>query len=448
MSNTRFGVALLGLGTVGGGVYELLKNQIGDIESKYGFQFEVCKVLVRDLQKSRNVESKLLTTNFQDILDDPQVDVVIEVMGGVSPAKEYVIGALRSGRHVITANKALMGAFGDKLIERARFQDRFFGFSAAVTGFHQFVPSIVKSIMITELMGIFNGTTNYILTKLSQKPFEEVLAEAIKLGYAEADHTNDTEGYDTRNKLVVASKLAFGVFLDLENIPVTGIRNITKEDVLYADELGFVIKLLGVSRIVEGNKLAAYVAPALLPKSDPLAPVNDVNNGILVRDEFRGGIQGMIAAGAGKCPTAMAVFSDLLSMARGEKTLWPEASLSRRNLKFTKNQAPSLFYVRVDVPNQPGVLSSVSKHFARNGLNIIDVIQRTRVEASAASIVFMMGPAKLKAIQKVLDELVESKVVIGKPVMLRVEHSPEADLGNLSKLNWPNAASVKLAGTA
>src|SRR5579862_2871522 len=154
MSNTKFGVALLGLGTVGGGVYDLLSGKIGDIESKYGFQLELRKVLVRDLKKSRNnlrVDPKLLTTKFQDIADDSGVDVVIEVIGGEGDAKDYVLESLKARRHVITANKALMGAYGDKLIEKARQQERFFGFSAAVTGFHQFVPSIVKSIMITEL---------------------------------------------------------------------------------------------------------------------------------------------------------------------------------------------------------------------------------------------------------------------------------------------------------
>src|ERR1035441_3636031 len=394
MSNTKFGVALLGCGTVGAGVYELLRGQIGDIESKYGFQFDVRKILVRDLKKSRKVQSELLTTDFQSILNDQKVDVVVEVMGGETPAKEYLIAALRSGRHVITANKALMGGVGEKLVEKARFHDRFFGFSAAVTGFHQFVPSIVKSIMITELMGIFNGTTNYILTKLAQKPFDQVLKEAIDLGYAEADHRSDTEGLDTCNKLVVASKLAFGIFLNREEIHVAGIADITKEDVAYANELGYVIKLLGVSRIVEDDKLTAYVAPALLPKQDPLASVQDVNNGILVRDKLVDGVQGMIAAGAGKRATAKAIFSDLLSMARGEKTLWPEASGSHRNLRFTRSQSPALFYVRVDVPNHPGVLASVSKHFARNDLNITDVIQRTNAETAVASIFFMMGPAK------------------------------------------------------
>ena len=356
-------------------------------------------------------------------------------MGGETAAKEYVTAALRAKKHVITANKALMGGCGEKLVEKARLQNRFFGFSAAVTGFHQFAPSIVKSIMITELMGIFNGTTNYILTKLAQKSFDEVLQEAIHHGYAEANHRSDTEGWDTRNKLVVASKLAFGVFLDRDDISVSGIIDITKEDICYADELGYAIKLLGVSRIVEGNKLTAYVAPALLPKTDTLASVQDVDNGILVRDEFRGGIQGMIAAGAGKRPTAMAIFSDLLSMARGEKTLWPEVSASRRSLKFSKVQQPALFYVRMDAPNHPGVLANVTKYFARNDLNISEVIQRPNANKSLASIVFMTGPGKQKAVDKALSELVEEKIIVDKPIRLRVEHSPDAEATNSRSSN-------------
>ncbi len=429
MSDTKFGVALLGCGTVGSGVYELLQNQIGDIESKYGFHFEIRKILVRDRNKNRkglHIDSKLITMNFDDILSDHNIDVVIEVMGGETPAKEYVNEALRSGRHVITANKALMGAVGEKLVEKARQHSRFLGFSAAVTGFHQFVPSIVKSIMITELVGIFNGTTNFILSKLSEKPFQQVLDEAIEHGYAEADHKNDTEGFDTRNKLIVASKLAFGVFLDREEISVSGITDITKEDMAYAKELGYSVKLLGISRIVEENKLTAFVAPVLVPLTDPLAWVQGVNNGIVVYDKF-GGVQGMSAAGAGKDVTARAIFSDLLSMANGERNLWPEPSLSRRDLKFTKTQPPAPFYVRVDVVNRPGVLATVSKHFARNEINIDVVIQRGRGQASEVSIVFLLGPTKPKCVHKVLEELVESKTVIGKPLMLRIEHSPDAE---------------------
>lgn len=429
MSNTRFGVALLGCGTVGSGVYELLNGQIKDIESKYGFQFEVRRILVRDPKKARKglkLAAGLVTTNFQDIINDSSIDIVVEVMGGESPAKDYVLEALRSGRHVVTANKSLMGAYGERLVEKARQHDRFFGFSAAVTGFHQFVPSIVKSIMIEELVGIFNGTTNFILTKLAEKPFEKVLQEAIDLGYAEADHHNDTEGLDTRNKLVIASKLAFGVFLDREDISVSGITTITKEDVVFARELGYAVKLLGISRIVEDNKLAAYVCPALVPLSDPLARVEGVDNSILVHDRFRG-IQGMSAAGAGKEATAMAIFSDLISIGRGERTLWPDASSSRRDLKFTRNQPAAPYYVRADLANHAGVLAKVTKHFARHGLNLIKVIQRGSAETSTVSIVFILPPTKQKLLQKVLDELVEADAVASKPVMLRIESSSGTD---------------------
>jgi len=427
MSNTKYGLALLGCGTVGSGVYDLLTRQGADIEAKYGFQFDVRKILVRDSKKLRSIKPQLLTTDFNEIINDSKIDVVVEVMGGEMPAKEYVTAALRSGRHVITANKALMGAFGERLVEKARSHNLFFGFSAAVTGFHQFVPSIVKSMMITELTGIFNGTTNYILCKLAHKSFDEALRDAQALGYAEADHTNDTEGHDTRNKLVVASKLAFGVFLPSKDIPVIGIKDITQEDIAHAADLGYVIKLLGVSRVVE-DRLTSYVAPSLLPQNDPLATVHDVNNGILIRDQLANGVQGMIAAGAGKGATAKAIFSDLLGLARGEKTLWPEASSYGRNLKFTaKNNLAALFYVRVNVDNQPGVLATVSKRFAREGLNIIEVSQKAHVGSSTASIVFLMGPARQKVIEKILDGLVEAKIAVSKPLMLRVEHSPEME---------------------
>jgi homoserine dehydrogenase len=301
--------------------------------------------------------------------------------------------------------------------------------------------------MITELVGIFNGTTNFILTKLAQKSFDEVLQEAITLGYAEADHHNDTEGLDTRNKLIVASKLAFGVFLNYKDILVSGITGITKEDVGYAKELGYAIKLLGISRIVEDDKLTAFVGPALVPQTDPLARIEGVDNSIWVHDKFRG-VQGMSAAGAGKDATAMAIFSDLVSVGRGEKTLWPDAALSHRNLKFTRNQLPASFYVRVDVRNQPGVLANISKHFARNKINITDVIQRSKVEspitAVVTSIVFMLGPTKQKSVQKVLDELGETTTLAGKPVMLRIEQSVQAD-ATIAHSWEESAKSVRVA---
>lgn len=422
MSKTKFGVALLGCGTVGRGVYDLLQRQVRDIEQKYGFEFAIRKILVRDAKKQRdgfNVGPGVLTANFSDILGDDNIDILIEVMGGVDPAKEYITDFLKSGRPAITANKELMGKCGDKLVEKARQQGVFLGFSAAVTGFHQFVPSMVKSIAITELMGIFNGTTNFILSKLAEKSFDEALGEAIKLGYAEADHKNDTDGHDTRNKLVVATKLAFGVLLPWEEISVEGISKITKEDIAYADRLGYAIKLVGISRIVEADKLAAFVAPALIPKEDPLASVNGVNNAILVNDKIRG-IQGMSAPGAGKAATAMAIFNDLISIARGEKTLWEEASLSRRNLKFTRSQIPACFYVRFDVQNQPGSLSNITKEFARNDVNIIRIDQPESANPQIASIIFMLEQTKQKSLEKMVNELLDAKVA-SKAVILRVE---------------------------
>ena len=272
--------------------------------------------MIRNAKKPREgVDKKLFTTDFADIVSDPSVDVVIEVMGGEKPAQEYLTEALRSGKHIITANKALMGAWGQKLVGKARQNEKFFGYSAAVTGFHQLIPSILRSIKITELAGIFNGTSNYILTKLGEKSFDEALNEAIKEGYAEENHVQDTGGFDTRNKLVMAICLAFGFFPDRDKISVEGMTAITKEDVQYARELGYVPKLLGISRLLENDHLIAFVAPALVPRDDVLAQADGVNNAILVRDEFRG-IQGMIAAGAGKDATAMAIFSDLVSMAR------------------------------------------------------------------------------------------------------------------------------------
>ncbi len=433
MSSTRYGVALLGFGTVGGGVYNLLAHD-QQIQAKHGLGFDVKKIFVRDAKSPRvaSIPHHLLTTNFDDILKDDSVDVVIEVMGGISPAREYIIDALRAGKHVVTANKKLMGHKGDELIGRARQFDRFFGYAAAVTGCHQLCPSIVSSVMIQSLAGVFNGTSNYILTQMeSGATFEEALLHAQAKGYAEADPVDDIDGFDTRNKLVITSKLAFGVFLDVDDIPVEGIRHITKRDMEFAKELGFTIKLLGISKREEDGKISARVHPCFVPANDLLATVRGVCNGIQIHDTLRG-IQGMTAAGAGSRPTAMAIFNDLVTFARDQKIVWPQPASPRRPVKLAKTENRSgRFYVRLDVDNHPGVLASVSKVLARNKINIGSVLQPEADVASSAVLIVMCGPATERSLKQALREISALKAVRSKPVFIRLEddlHAQQLEL--------------------
>jgi homoserine dehydrogenase len=430
MSSTKFGVALLGFGTVGTGVYNLLEQQTKQIQEKYGFGFEVRKILVRDPDKRgrfTSIPKKLLAKNIDEILSDQSIDVVVEVMGGENPAKGYIIDALKAGKHVITANKRLCGSHGESLVSKARQYGKFFGFAAAVTGFHQFCPSIVNSVTIKSVVGIFNGTSNYILTRMEEGlSGNDALHEAQVKGYAEADPSEDIDGLDTRNKLIVVSRLAFGKFLSVKDIDASGIRNISKIDMEFASELGYTIKLLGISRR-ENNTVHAVVCPCLVPKKDSLASVKGVNNGIKVYDELRG-VQGMAVAGAGSNPTSMAIFSDLISMAKGDQILWPAPSAVNQNLKYSKSEWPSKYYLRIQVANQPGVLAKVSKAFGKSGINIADVLQKADkgdVKLRDVPIVLVCGPTIERNVQQALRSI--KAITLASPVLIRVE-DPSAHL--------------------
>jgi len=425
MSNHKFGVALLGFGTVGSGVYNLLDQNSKQIQEKYGFGFEVRKILVRNPNKRGrfiSIPKELLAENIEEILSDPSIDVVVEVMGGEQPAKGYIIDALKSGKHVITANKHLCGQDGEKLVAKARVYDKFFGFAAAVTGFHQFCPSIVNSVTNKCVVGIFNGTSNYILTRMEEGlSSDDALHEAQAKGYAEADPSADIDGLDTRNKLIVVSRLAFGKFLKVDDIKPKGIRGISKIDMEFAGKLGYTIKLLGISRR-DNDTIHAMICPCLVPKEDSLASVKGVNNGIKVYDELRG-VLGMGAAGAGSNPTSMAVFSDLISMAKNDGILWPPPSAVNQNLKYSRSEWPSKYYVRIQVKNHPGVLAKVTKALGKSGINIEDISQNGEANLPDVPVVLVCGPTIERNLHQALQTV--KAITTENPVLIRVEEPSE-----------------------
>lgn len=433
MSSIRIGVALLGFGTVGGGVYNLLAHD-QEIQGKHGVGFDVRKVLVRDPKSPRvaSLPRELITTSIQEILNDESIDVVIEVMGGTSTAREYILDALKAGKHVVTANKALMGSKGEELVGRARQHQKYFGFAAAITGCHQFSPSIVSSVFVESLAGVFNGTSNYILTQMEAgATFDQALKDAQAKGFAEANPVDDIDGPDTRNKLVIISKLAFGVFLKGEDIPVEGIRQITKRDMDYAKELGYTIKLLGITERGADGKLHARVHPCFVPKGDLLASIPGVSNGLQIFDALRG-IQGMRAAGAGSRPTAMAIFTDLVNIAQNRPIIWPQPTLARRAAKPSKGAIRlGKFYVRLDVEDHPGVLANVSKVFGRHRININRLIQPEPDANLSAALIVLCGPASERSLKQALEEIEALKSVRSKPLFIRVEdalHAQQAEL--------------------
>ena len=288
MSGKKIQAALLGLGTVGGGTYKILKRQREEMEAKLGAVVEVKKVLVRNLEKAAGKveDPSVLTDNWQEILEDPQIQIVIELMGKIEPARTYILEALRAGKHVVTANKDLLAEHGKELLDTAKEKGCDLLFEAAVGGGIPIIRPLKQCLAgnrIQEIMGIVNGTTNYILTKMTQEgmEFEEALAEATRLGYAESDPTADVEGLDAGRKMAILASIAFNSRVTFADVVTEGITGITAKDIQYAGELGCVIKLLGMAKNTESG-IEVGVHPMLIPMAHPLASVNDRNNAIFV----------------------------------------------------------------------------------------------------------------------------------------------------------------------
>ena len=291
MENRVIKVGMLGLGTVGTGVYKVLKSQESEMEAKLGAKVELKKILVRNLEKaSQKVEDpSILTNHAGEILEDPEIEIVIEVMGGMQPALTYMLAALNAGKSVVTANKDVVASEGKKLLDTAKANGRDFLYEASVAGGIPIIRPLKQCLAgnhITEVIGIFNGTTNFILTKMSKEgmEFDEALQLAQDLGYAEADPTSDIEGLDAGRKVAILASAAFNSRVVFENVYTEGIARITARDILYAKEMGCEIKLLGVARLTPEG-IEARVHPMLIDSDHPLASVQDSYNAVFVRGD-------------------------------------------------------------------------------------------------------------------------------------------------------------------
>ncbi|SFJ58165.1 homoserine dehydrogenase [Thermoflavimicrobium dichotomicum] len=357
-ANKTVRVGLLGLGTVGSGVMKVLLHQQALIKERTGYRIEVPHILVRDPKKKRKVKvfPEQLTTDADRIVDDQDISIVIEVMGGVEPARTILLKALRSGKHVITANKELLAKHGSELMKAAQESGVQLLFEASVAGgipVIRFLQGYLTANRVYEISGILNGTTNYILTKMEQtgQTFAEALAEAQELGYAEADPTDDVEGYDAAYKLAILTNLAFDVEVPVSDIFREGIKEIRPIDLGWAREFGYVIKLLARSRKTERG-IELSVGPCLLPLSHPLARVHDVFNAVTVYSDVVGDVT-LVGKGAGEYPTASAVIEDLTALLRQSgqvlrTTCWQtsshrclETESSRFFIRFTSAEQES-----------------------------------------------------------------------------------------------------------
>lgn len=437
-----FKIGLLGLGTVGTGVGEIFATPAG--RHPLLQEIEIAKVGVRSLEKTRslNLSTEVLTTDLKAIVNDPAIDMVVEVIGGLEPARSLILEAIAQGKHIVTANKAVIARHGEEIFEAATKAGVYVMIEAAVAGGIPVIQPLKESLganRIHTLIGILNGTTNYILTKMQQSgaAFDDVLAEAQKLGYAEADPTADVDGLDAGDKIAILASLAFGGRIDLEQVHREGIRQVSAADINYAKNLGFVIKLLAIAKVptttaeLPPPQLEVRVHPTLVSLDHPLASVNDVFNALLIEAAPLGQVM-FFGPGAGAGPTASAVVADLINIAALLKTGIvandPETSRIHPLLACSHqhycNIAPmtdlvTRFYARFLTKDHPGVIGKLGTVFGNHGVSLESVVQ-TDVKADLAEIVVVTHDVQEGNFHQALDEIRQMEAIDSIPSLLRV----------------------------
>lgn len=428
-------VAIAGAGTVGGGVFQALRRNGPLMASRLGVGFQVVQVAVKNVRRKRAVEipSSLLTTNWQAMIDRPDVDVVCELIGGTTLARDLVLRALRKGKSVVTANKALLSAHGEELFEAAQNFGANLYYEASVAGGIPIIKVLREGLIgnrITRLYGIVNGTCNYILTrmKLEGADFADVLADAQKQGYAEAEPSLDVDGHDAAHKIGILASLAHGFWVNPRDIYVEGIRHITKLDIQFAQQLGYTIKLLGAVKTAEGAsncRVQVSVYPTLVPNSHVLANVNHVFNAVYVRGDVVGDTL-YYGRGAGQDATASAVLSDLADAARDRKCgaqhrVPPFVPHECKGAVLNIQEVVSRYYLRLSVVDKPGTLAKIATILGRSRIGISSVIQPEGHEGESVPLILMIHDAPNAAMARALESIRGLDVVRGEPVMIRVE---------------------------
>ncbi len=423
-------IGLLGFGTVGSGVARVLRENAHEIEKKVGAPVEIKSVLVRDTKKKRQyMEGLHATDSIDEIINDKEIDIVVELMGGMSPAHDYMICALKAGKHVVTANKDVLAESARDIFDTAKEHHVEFMFEASVGGGIPIITPLKECLTanrISEVVGIVNGTTNYMLTKMTEcgASYDAVLKEAQEKGYAEANPSADVEGLDAARKAAILASLAFNTRVSLENVAVEGITHITPEDIDYATQLGYVIKLLAIARDTPENGVDVRVHPAFLPKEHPLASVNGVYNAIYVKGNAIGEAM-FYGQGAGSLPTASAVIADIVSVSRDiERGIFRGIGCTCfETKKFCPvAKTESDYYIRLLVADEPGVLGKIATTFGDQGVSLKSVIQ-TRVVDDNAEIVVITHHVKHERIDKAERALTDLPVVTKISNVIRVERT-------------------------
>lgn len=420
-------IGLIGFGTIGSGVVETLNRNLPLIEDKVGTEVVLKKIVDLDIVTDRGVQvdSNILSTNVDDILEDPDMDIVIELIGGYQPALNFILKAMENGKHVVTANKALLAKHWEEILETARVNGVRVCFEASVGGGIPLLEPLNDSLaanQIQSIYGIINGTANYILTKMSEEGlgFEEVLKEAQKLGYAEQDPTFDVEGHDTAQKLIILTILGFGVFIKQEKFHVEGISMITPQDIQFASlELGCVIKLLAISQLVDG-KLEVRVHPTLVPEDHLLAAVKGVFNGVYIVGDIVGPVM-MYGPGAGMLPTASAVVSDCMDIIGdpNKPLLYGPQNTNVESIKPIA-EIQSRYYLRITAIDKPGVLHGISGILSDLDISIESVNQEKRDAGQEVPIFMVTHHAKEQNMLQAVERIERLESVTKDTVFIRL----------------------------
>ena len=421
-------IGLLGLGVVGSGVIKIVEDHQEELVHQLGHGVKVDKVLVRDIEKARQIEidHRLLTTNSEDVIANPNIDVVVEVMGGVEVAREYILEALQAKKHVITANKDLIALHGPELEETAKQNGCDLFYEASVGGGIPLLRPLydgLASDRIQQVMGIVNGTTNYILTKMDQEgqSYDDALQKAQELGFAEADPTADVEGLDAARKMVILARLSFLTNVDLDDVEVEGISKLAVADIEYGKKLDLTMKLIGFANRHD-QQVEVSVQPTFLSKNHPLAAVNDEYNAVYVNGEAVGETM-FYGPGAGSLPTATAVMADVVAAIKnmllgvnGKKFVKPsfKKELTPANKRFSQ------FYLRLHVKDEIGAFASISELFNQLDISFERILQ-TPANKGFAEIVVVTHKTSLQNFQDALKQLDELQVVDTVESYYRVE---------------------------
>jgi homoserine dehydrogenase len=423
-------IGILGLGTIGSGVVKLLTEHAGLLDRRVGAKLRIKKIAEVGTPRIP-VDPKLLTTDAMEVINDPQIDIVVELIGGTTIAKTLCLEAVNKGKHLVTANKALLGEHGLEIYRAAAEKRVDLGFEASVCGAIPIIRSVREGLVanrILSIMGIVNGTTNYILSKMSEsgQAFAAVLAEAQAKGYAEADPTLDVGGFDAAHKLQILASLAYGSYIRFSDIYIEGIQKIDALDIAFAKELGCRIKLLAIAKEEQGE-LEVRVHPTMIPETHLLASVGGVYNAVHIRGDSCGSLM-FSGRGAGQMPTASSVVADIVEIAHNiifhrpsRASLLPTTSVGVEVTLRPMERIRSRYYLRVTAVDKPGVLSKISGVLGEYYISIASMIQKGRAEAAAVPIVMLTHEAVEGDMQKALKRINQLDVVAQETICVRVE---------------------------